>query len=118
MQEPQFNENAAKEHLQRKELEKAAERETSRLHLLQQTQRILQQELQGRDIEVWIIGSLIRPNKFTKFSDVDIVVKNYSGDRFELWTHLEALIGRDIEIIRYEECNFQEDIKNNGLKVL
>jgi len=118
MQKPGFDENASLENLKRKELKNSAEWEDFRVKLLNKTKKILLREFNRKGIEIWLIGSIIQPNQFTKRSDIDIVVKNYDGDRFDLWTLLEAEIGHELEIIRYEECDFQNDILQYGIKVL
>lgn len=118
MQDMKFDEDAARKSLMRKEMTKVAEQEHLRQQLLNKTIDILRQELKDKNLEVWLIGSITCPHRFTKRSDVDIVVKNYFGDRFDLWTLLEKKIEHEIEIIRYEECHFRDEIPITGLKVL
>ena len=118
MQNSEFDEAAAFQHLKCREKIKATNREEVRKNLLKKITTILFDELKTKNIEVWLIGSIIQPNKFSERSDIDIVVNGYRGDRFYLWTLLEAKIGHAVEIIRYEECGFQDDIIKYGLKVL
>jgi len=118
MHESDFNQDASQQNLHRREMAKAAAREEHRLKLLQKTLEVLHKELQGQNVEVWLIGSITQPNKFSERSDVDIVVKNFFGDRFDLWTLVERQIGHDIEIIRFEECGFQNEIISKGMKVV
>lgn len=118
MPESNFNQDAARKNLQRREVARAVDREEFRLKMLQKTTEILLKEFQGKNIEIWLIGSIIQPNRFSTKSDIDIVLKNYFDDRFALWSHLERQIKHDVEIIRYEECSFQEEIQKLGMKVL
>lgn len=60
---------------------------------------ILQEEFHGSSVEVFLVGSILKPFQFAERSDIDIVVKNYDHDRFDLWTKLETKIGRTVEII-------------------
>ena len=69
-------------------------------------------------VEVFLVGSVIQPYMFHPHSDIDIVVKNFKGDRFDLWTQLEMLIKRNIEVIIFENCHFQEHVIKSGYKVL
>jgi hypothetical protein len=46
------------------------------------------------------------------------VVKNFHGDRFDLWAFLEKEIGRKVEVIPFETCHFQEFVLKDGLKVI
>lgn len=118
MKEFEFNESAAIYNLKKREKAKAIEREELRKKLLDKAFNILRQEFNNRKVEVWLIGSINQQNQFSKRSDIDIVIKNYIGDRLELWTSLEKKIGCQIEIILYEECDFKDEIEKHGLKVL
>lgn len=118
MKSAEFNEEAAQELLKQREENSSAAKENFRLNLFSKTKEILVRLLQNQGVEVWLIGSIIQPNKFSKRSDIDIVTKNYLGDRFDLWTLLEKEIGHEVEVIRFEECVFQDDIIKHGFKVL
>ena len=92
--------------------------EKERQVLLQKVISILKQELSGKDLEVYLVGSITRPYSFSQRSDIDIVVKGYHDDRFDLWTRLEGLFKRDVEVILYEKCPFKEELDKIGLKVI
>ncbi len=114
----QFDPKEAKEFLQaRAEKEKQQEEEARQL-LLQQTLPVLQKYFSGSEVEVYIVGSLIRPYHFHSASDIDIVLKNFTGDRFQVWTELEGLLHRNVEIILFESCHFQDFVTTQGLKVI
>ena len=118
MQKPDFDAEAARQNLQRKELAKSIKQEEFRIKLLQKAIEVLLEYFRDQKVEVWLIGSIIQPNHFSERSDIDIVVKNFHGDRFALWSILEKKIGHEAEIVRFEECSFQDDILTFGKKVL
>lgn len=118
MADTAFNIDDAFHYLRKREEKQAIVREKRRLELLPRVISILSEELTGHDVELFLIGSILHPYKFNHYSDIDIVLKNYQGDRFCLWTALEAKIGLPIEVILYEECHFQKEIIDQGLKVL
>ena len=94
------------------------ERETVRKKILEVATSTLKDEFSGSRVEVYLVGSILRPFSFTPRSDVDIVIKNYEGDRLDLWARLEKKIGRSVEIIPFESCHFQEFVLKEGLKVV
>lgn len=113
-----FDSEKAKNFLATREQQEKEKAEEERKKLLKQVLAILKKEFQNTSIEIYLVGSITRPFSFTSHSDVDIVLKNYQGDRFEIWTKLEKQIGRDVEIILFETCSFQEFVLKEGLKVL
>lgn len=116
--EGNFNSEEAKQYLLSMENQKKEEVELARKNVLQTAISALKKEFKDTDIEVYLVGSIIRPHSFSSRSDVDIVLKNYHGDRFELWSKLESAIGREVEIILFESCHFKEFIEKEGLKVI
>ena len=113
-----FNDEGAKRFLEAKEQQEKEEQETTRKNLLQQVTAILRKEFEGSTTEVYLIGSILKPFSFSSRSDVDIVLKNYAGDRFEFWAKIEKQIGKKVEIILFEKCHFQDFVLTNGLKVV
>jgi predicted nucleotidyltransferase len=113
-----FDSEEAKKHLLAKEKFESQQKEEERKTLLQNVIAILQKEFKGSSVEVYLIGSIIQPCRFYSRSDVDIVLKNYKGNRFELWAQLERKIGRKIEIIPFETSRLQEFVLKEGLKVV
>jgi predicted nucleotidyltransferase len=113
-----FNSEEAKKFLLAKEEKQRKHSEKERKTLLNKTIRVLEKEFKGSSVEVYLIGSILQPFNFTSRSDIDVVLKNYSGDRFELWAKLEGEIGRKVEIIPFETCHFQELVIKNGFKVV
>lgn len=113
-----FDSDEAKKYLLQKENQAKEAREEVRKKILHKTIHVLKEKFANTSVEVYVVGSLIRPYAFTERSDVDIVVKNYQGDRFTLWGELENQIGRTVEIILFEACPFQEFVLKEGHKVI
>ena len=113
-----FDSEEAKKFLLKREQTEKEEREKERIDLLAKVISVLKNEFTDSSVEVYLVGSILRPYSFTSRSDVDIVLKNYKGDRFDFWTKLEDKIGRNVEIIPFETCPFQEFVLKDGLKVI
>ena len=114
----EFDKKSAKEFLSQKNQKEKKHNEKVRQDLLKKIISVLKDELSGKDVEVFLVGSIIQPYKFTNRSDIDIVLKNFKGDRFDIWTRIESQIKRNIEVILYEKCNFKEYVEKEGLRVL
>lgn len=114
----QFNEAQAKKFLQERELKEKEEREIARQSALTITIDSLKKLFSHTDVEVYLVGSIIKPYMFRPDSDIDIVLKNFQGDRFDVWTKMESLVKKNIEVILFEHCPFQEHVIKNGYKVL
>ena len=113
-----FDINEAREFLSKKEAQKNEEYEQERLKVLQRVTELLKKEFSDSEVEVYLVGSITKPHQFTKRSDVDIVIKNFKGDRFDTWPKLERKIGRDVELILYENCHFKDHVKSQGLRIV
>lgn len=116
--EKKFDRQEAKKKLLRQEQLQIDEAEAKRREILDLTMRVLNDEFSGQGIEVYLVGSLITPYGFNSHSDIDIVLRNFSGDRFEIWAHLEGKINRTLEIILFEKCEFKEYILEKGMRVV
>ena len=113
-----FDWDEAKKFLQEKEAKDKQQKENERIALLQKVISILKDEFNGTGVEVYLIGSILQPFRFTKRSDVDIVLKNFKGDLFDLWSPLEHKIDWQIEIIIFEKSRLQEFVLKEGLRVI
>lgn len=113
-----FDFKEAKNHLQERDEQKKQKRESHRQEMLPKVIRALKQEFEGSGTEVYLIGSIIEPFKFTSHSDVDIVLKNFQGDRFKIWTKLESAIENNVDIVLFEKCSFQDMVLKYGFKVV
>ncbi|MFI5343067.1 MAG: hypothetical protein ACHQUC_02475 [Chlamydiales bacterium] len=113
-----FDTNQAKQFLEQRESLAKEERERTRKAIFTLAVDSLKNLFMDSDVEVYLVGSITQPYMFYPRSDVDIVVKNFIGDRFELWSQLEMLIKRNVEVIIFESCHFQEHVIKSGYKVL
>ena len=113
-----FDADEAKKFLLERDRKEKEERENARKKLLEEVIAVLKEEFKDSSVEVYLVGSITRPFAFSSHSDVDIVLKNFNGDQFDIWTKLEKIIGRSVEIILFETCHFQEFVLKDGLKVI
>lgn len=113
-----FDPDLAKKHLEARESQEREAREKERIAAFTAVVHRLKGMEFPQQIEVYLVGSITQPYLFYPHSDIDIVVKNFQGDRFDLWTQLEELLGRRVEIILFEKCHFQDHILKNGYKVI
>lgn len=113
-----FDSEEAKNFLLAKEEREKQRREEERTTLLSKVLVILEKEFKGSSVEVYLIGSILKPFGFSSRSDVDIVLKNYKEDRFDFWAKLERSLDRKVEIILFEACPFQEFVLKEGFKVV
>ena len=113
-----FDVQEARRHLREREKLEKEKREKDRKELLERVITHLQSLFSDMDVEVYLVGSITRPYRFTKQSDIDIVVKNFSGDLFALWAKIEEKVERSVEVILYEKCHFKQHVESEGLKVI
>lgn len=112
-----FDSEEAKRFLLTKEKHEKQHSEQERVALFEKVISILAQEFKGSSVEVYLIGSILKPFNFSSRSDVNIVLKNYKEDRFDFWVKLERKLDREVEIILFETCRFQEFVLKEGFKV-
>ena len=113
-----FDADKAKKFLEIREGEEKENKEIERKSIFMLAIDSLKKLFSHTSVEVYLIGSVTQPYKFHSRSDVDIVLRNFHGDRFEVWTQLELLIKKNVEVIIFENCQFQEHVLKNGYKVL
>lgn len=113
-----FDVNAARKFLREREEKEKARFEEMRKNVLEKTVAVLKQEFQGSSVEVYLVGSIIQPLQFSDRSDIDIVLKNYQGNLFDIWSKLQQKLDQTIEVILFETCHFQEYILKYGQKVI
>ena len=116
--EQKFDSEEAKKALLRKEEEERNKQEEERKVLLEKAISTLKEIFQNSSVEVYLVGSITRPFAFSSYSDIDVVLKNYTGDRFDCWTDLEEKMERPVEVILFETCHFKEFVLENGIKVV
>ncbi len=93
-------------------------RERDRKALLEKVVHLLREALAEEGVSVFLIGSITRPYRFGPASDIDVVVKSYKGDRLSLWSRLDSLLPREVDLIFWESCPFREDLEGRSLKVV
>ena len=82
--------------------------EEERKSLLKTTIAILNEEFKNTSTELYLVGSVTRPYAFKPTSDIDIVLKNFSGDHLDLKTKLEKKLGREVELFTYNGSPLQD----------
>lgn len=113
-----FNPEEAKKFLLAKETQEKQHKEEARKTALERVCSFLRQEFQGTSVEVYLIGSILKPHSFSSRSDIDIVLKNYKQDRFDFWARCEKQLDYPIEVILFEKCPFQDFVLKQGFKVV
>lgn len=114
----EFDFEQAKDYLANQEQNRLELLETERKRTFKSAVDVLKNYFKNSSVQVYLIGSVTQPGKFSENSDVDIVLKNFTGDRFDIWGDIERSINRKIEIILYENSSFKDHIDQTGFKVL
>lgn len=113
-----FNFEEARENLRNLDKKEKENLELKRQKLKAHAEVFLKNMFGASNAEVFLIGSITQPNQFREHSDVDIVLKNFKGDRFDAWSQIEDGIQHKVELILYENCTFQDHIDQFGEKVV
>ena len=113
-----FDQEEAKKFLLAREEKEKQRLETIRKEVLDRAITLLKEEFQGSSTQVYLVGSVLQPFKFKDYSDIDIVLKHFQGDLFEIWSKLSMKFDRTIEVILFETCHFQDFVLKHGLKVV
>lgn len=97
---------------------KEATREIMRKDILRQLDAALDTLYETYSFdEVYLIGSIIKEGKFSSESDVDIAIKGLNKfEHFSFIGDLSSLLGRDVDVIRMEDCRFSDSIISGGVK--
>jgi len=67
--------------------------------------------------DTYIFGSLIKEGRFSNKSDIDIAVKGLNKyDHFSFVGDISALLDREVDVIRLEDCHFRNSIISGGIK--
>lgn len=69
--------------------------------------------------EIYLFGSILRENMFGENSDIDIAIKGLNSEtRFcSLWSQLDEIPNRNVDLLDFNDCNFVELIIKYGLKI-
>lgn len=66
--------------------------------------------------QAYIFGSLIRPHRFTKKSDVDLAVESIEPEHmFMSMTALAESLGREVDLVELCKCPFAHRIRQEGI---
>ncbi len=66
--------------------------------------------------QAYLFGSLIRPNKFQKTSDIDLAVESIKAEHmFMAMTALTEALGREVDLIELPKCPFAHRIRQEGI---
>lgn len=100
---------------------KAKDRERRRFKILNEAREKLHEYFtSGMEIKhVYITGSILQPDNFNKYSDIDVAVEGLPETRyFKTKAELETLLTITVDLIELEHCTFRDLITENGLKIL
>lgn len=114
----EFNSEEAIRFLKEREKKEKEAKEMERKRALEKAIGFLKKEFQNSQVEVYLVGSITRPYAFSSRSDIDIVLRNFQGDRFEFWSRAEKELDKPVEIILFENCSFAEYVLKEGMKVI
>lgn len=68
---------------------------------------------------VYLTGSILQPNKFHKYSDIDIAVEGLEETSYlRTKVELEKLLNITVDLIELENCRFRDIILENGIKII
>jgi predicted nucleotidyltransferase len=89
-------------------------REEMRLVLRGELRDVVQELLPGQSVVLF--GSLVKPDKFSEISDVDLAIENEPAGMtiYQLMSLLEERLGRRVDVVLLSECRFRERILREG----
>jgi predicted nucleotidyltransferase len=66
--------------------------------------------------EIYLFGSITKPQQFSHWSDIDIGIKGLNKYRhYRFISDLSGLLEREIDVVRLEDCPFAEAIEKRGV---
>lgn len=67
--------------------------------------------------EAYLFGSIAKPFKFSKYSDIDIgFIGLMDGDFFRAMSFISREIGRDVDVVQLEEHRLAKKIKKESIQ--
>jgi uncharacterized protein len=67
--------------------------------------------------QAYIFGSLIYPDRFTEYSDVDVAVESIDPNRFfEAIALLSESVERDVDLVDLSKCTFANQIRQREIQ--
>ena len=102
--------------LQQLDAERARQREAARQEALRRLRAVLRR-LEVAD-SVYVFGSVIRPDHFGEFSDIDIALEAEPNGMsvYQLTARLAEELGRPVDVVVLPECRFRDRIVREGEK--
>jgi predicted nucleotidyltransferase len=69
--------------------------------------------------EIYLFGSILRENMFEERSDIDIAIKGLKNEShfFKIWTQIDIIPNRNVDLLLLEECSFNNLIIKYSLKI-
>ena len=67
--------------------------------------------------EIYLFGSITKPERFSQRSDIDIGIKGLNKyQHYRFISDLSGLLEREIDVVRLEDCPFAEAIVKRGVQ--
>jgi predicted nucleotidyltransferase len=67
--------------------------------------------------QIYLFGSITKPERFSQRSDIDIAVKGLNKfQHYRFISDLSERLEREIDVVRLEDCPFAETIAKRGIK--
>lgn len=97
--------------------ERRREREYLRLNTLQICKEALKSLSERIEFEfAYIFGSIVKPYRFTEFSDVDIAIQGLDSSNFlYAASFLSDFIGFEVDLVEFEKLKFKNKILSEGI---
>ncbi len=91
--------------------------EQERQDLITKTQQWLDQFAPQYGIDkAYLFGSVTQPGKFHQNSDIDLAVEQINPDDYcTAISLLSAYLGREVDIIKLDNCHFSHRIRQSGV---
>jgi predicted nucleotidyltransferase len=91
-------------------------REQQRLRAVDEVNKALQElSIRYKWEEVYLFGSITKPNQFGEHSDIDIGIKGLEKFlQYRFISDLSGLLERAVDVVRLEDCTFSEAIESRG----
>jgi len=65
--------------------------------------------------EVYLFGSITRPNQFFEKSDIDIGIEGlHKFSHYRFVAEISRLMDRSVDVVRLEDCSFADVIRTRG----
>ncbi len=116
----QFDIKKIKDIFFKKSQQEKQELELDRKRVLKETESIIKNYFVDVDkkVEIYLIGSILKPYQFNKHSDINIVIKGSDKSKLDIWLDLEERFSRKIDVVSYEKCHFKDFIDKYGIRII